>query len=328
MGAKQAGLIVGLVVAVGGGGVLAYQLAGKASEPEPVQEPVARPAEPAPAPALVERDDWDRGGERSEWGPGGFDWSRFDTDGDGELSDEERRAMREQLRAEWEARMDKDGDGEISERERRLARREAMMSNPRGREFAMRFDADGDGELSEEEWDAMREWGRERERERLARMVERFDLDGDGELSEDEEFVADEARRAQFERMREEMTAQFDADGDGQLSRDERATARDQMRSAYERRRFRDQYDSGGDGTVDNGDLESFLRKYNDGEMVADVNGDGVLDSSDVERFRDLMLEHELYGDDLPELPDFWGGRGGWGGGWGGRRGGGGPGGP
>ncbi len=324
MGLKQTGVILGVVVAVGGGGVLAYQMGREAPEAQPETPVVERPTPAAPTPTRrTTRDDGDE--QRGGWGGQNFDWSRFDLDGDGELSEDERRAMRETLRAEWEARMDTDGDGEISERERRLARREAMMSNPRGREFAMRFDADGDGKLSEEEWDAMRDWGQERERERLARLIEQFDLDGDGELSEDEEFVADEARRAQMERAREQWTQTFDADGDGRLSSDERDTARSQMRASFERRRFREAY-AGGDGTVDGVDFERFLREHRDGAMTADVNRDGVLDSTDVEMFRDLMLEHEIYGEELPEMPDFRGfGR------RGGRRGGGGgppPGGP
>lgn len=84
------------------------------------------------APASESRE---RGGERRRggFGFGGADreelMKRFDTDGDGELNDEERQAMRETMRAEWEARMleefDADGDGELSEEERQKAR-EAM----------------------------------------------------------------------------------------------------------------------------------------------------------------------------------------------------------
>lgn len=74
---------------------------------------------------------------------------KFDTDGDGELSDAERAAAREtmeQKRAEHIALYDTDGDGELSPEERAVARDERFEA------IALeRFDADGDGELSDEE---------------------------------------------------------------------------------------------------------------------------------------------------------------------------------
>lgn len=116
--------------------------------------------------------------------------SRFDLDGDGLLSDEERAAARETMKAEFLAKYDSDGNGEISEEEHQAAH-EAMHQA-----FLEKYDLDGDGRLSEEERAAVDShhpgWGphhgpRHRNpEERQARFLEEFDSDGDGVLSETE----------------------------------------------------------------------------------------------------------------------------------------------
>ncbi len=77
---------------------------------------------------------------------------KYDTDGDGQLSD----AERESAKAAWKEkqakrdleRFDKDGDGQLSDAEKgeadaaRAARKQKMLE---------KFDKDGDGKLSEEE---------------------------------------------------------------------------------------------------------------------------------------------------------------------------------
>jgi uncharacterized membrane protein len=73
---------------------------------------------------------------------------KFDKDGDGKLSDEERKAMREAMQErnkEKFKKFDKDGDGKLSDEERK-AMREAHKA-----EWIKKFDKDGDGKLSEEE---------------------------------------------------------------------------------------------------------------------------------------------------------------------------------
>ena len=99
----------------------------------------------------------------------------FDKDGDGKLSEEERKAMRgamEQRNKEKFKEFDKDGDGKLSEEERK-----AM--GPMNKEKFKEFDKDGDGKLSEEEQKAMRE-------ARKAMWMKKFDKDGDGKLSDEE----------------------------------------------------------------------------------------------------------------------------------------------
>jgi hypothetical protein len=76
----------------------------------------------------------------------------FDKDGDGKLSDAERKTMREAMQARMEARR---------------------------KEMLEKFDKDKDGKLSDEERTAMREAHK-------AQMLEKYDTDKDGKLSEEE----------------------------------------------------------------------------------------------------------------------------------------------
>lgn len=79
---------------------------------------------------------------------------KFDKDGDGTLSKEEKDAMREAMKEHHKDRakeFDKDGDGKLSE-----AEREAMKEARKG-EWLKKFDTDGDGKLSDEERKAMPE---------------------------------------------------------------------------------------------------------------------------------------------------------------------------
>ena len=67
--------------------------------------------------------------------------AKYDTDGDGKISGEERKAIRKELKARHEgmiAKFDTDGDGKLNPEERKAA-------------VTARFDADGDGVLNEEE---------------------------------------------------------------------------------------------------------------------------------------------------------------------------------
>lgn len=191
---------------------------------------------------------------------------RFDTDGDGELSEEERDVMREEMRA----------------------RRQEMMLE----RMTERFDADGDGVLNEEEKLNAEAELEARRMEREIRMVERFDSDGDGKLSDAE----NQAAREQFSRGRggnrggwQEAIQRYDTDGDGQLDLDESYTAYLDQFDQRTRREFVRRYDSNTDGAIDAGDLNEFLEKYRAEDESTDVNGDGVINERDVEQFRDLM---------------------------------------
>ena len=113
---------------------------------------------------------------------------KFDTDGDGKLSDEEREKIAEIQEAEMLEKSDQDGDGTLSVEERQAARLGMLERNapPMGERFAemlQKFDADGDGKLSDEERENINEI-------REAEVLGKFDKDGDGTLSVEERQAA------------------------------------------------------------------------------------------------------------------------------------------
>lgn len=82
--------------------------------------------------------------------------AKFDIDGDGKLSPDERKAMADERQKEMLAKFDKDGDGKLSADER-TAMREEMEA--RRKELTEKYDADKDGKLSPEEMKTAREAG-------------------------------------------------------------------------------------------------------------------------------------------------------------------------
>ncbi len=232
-------------------------------------------------------DDGDRGRRDRDWfGDLASRSAEFDLDGDGELSDEERRKAREAWRARMVERYDTDGDGEVSREERRAAMRERFENSDRGQQLIREFDSNGDGVLDEYEQAAMDEYVEMERAERRAEMIEQYDLDGDGELSREE-------RTIQRETMMAEVTNEFDEDGDGELNSEEQATAWSTMRERRELERFVDRYDSNNDGVVNSVDYSAFLSMYNSGDVRADVNMDGSLTNQDVSSFSDMMARSQ-----------------------------------
>jgi Ca2+-binding EF-hand superfamily protein len=124
---------------------------------------------------------------------------KFDTDGDGKLSDAEKTTAREAMQTRRRAAREKMGEGDGAKRER--------MRN--------RFDQDGDGQLSE----------KERARARKGWLA-KADTDGDGKVSPEERKAAREKMAEAHPAMKERMLKRFDKDGDGKLSDEERAEAR------------------------------------------------------------------------------------------------------
>jgi hypothetical protein len=105
---------------------------------------------------------------------------------------------REARRAEFVKRFDTDGDGQLSEAEKEAAREQypRMGHGRHGREMRGRmlekYDANKNGQLEPEEKEAAK---RDREARR-AELMSRFDTDGDGKLNETErEAMREEMRR-------------------------------------------------------------------------------------------------------------------------------------
>lgn len=289
------GVAVGVsAAALGAAGVLLWPQ----GQPEPVPVPevaVVEPARPSTPPPQIRVPE--AASNTASFNPGDrFDpnamfadfesrLAKFDTDGDGSLSDEERRAMMENMRREWESRMDKNGDGVVDENERL----DAMLESPRGRRMIERFDANGDGMLDDAERQAILDDMAAREAERQQRRVERYDTDGDGVLSEAEERAAQEQEAARQRDRFNRFAQEFDEDGDGDLNADERYNAFQTMRDRREYDQFIRRYDTDGDRQITMTDFTEFLANYQAQYPSADVNGDGVVDQLDVTAFRDWM---------------------------------------
>lgn len=269
----------------------------------PIQRAIPQAATPAYDPYIEEQldmnipDQSNRAGRGGQGGGRGGDMfgrmeemvNKYDLDGDGILSAEERKAMRDAMRAEFMNQMDLDGDGEISLEERVAATRDRILNSDRGERMSSRFDADGDGVLSETELAAMDASIMEREQERMARDIERYDTDGDGVLSAEERAVQQEQRDSREERRIQEFSAEFDEDGDGNLNEDERVSAFSTMRDRIEIGQFLNRYDTNRDQEIGTTEYETFLSSYEKKEPFADVTRDGEIDAEDIVAFRDFV---------------------------------------
>lgn len=146
--AQAASVVPAAVAAAPGNGTRAGTAGTEPGRPPGAAEPGAFPrSTPATAAGLAD------GGRPG--GPGGFDreamMKEFDTNGDGQLDEEERTAMRETMRQRFGAAGGPGGGGRAGG-----VNREEMLR---------RFDRNGDGELDEQEREAMRaEFGRNRGR--------------------------------------------------------------------------------------------------------------------------------------------------------------------
>jgi Ca2+-binding EF-hand superfamily protein len=177
-------------------------------------------------------DGGDRGGDRAAREAEFL--KKYDKDGDGRLSDEERSAGR---RAEFEAWKERN-----PEEAARFEERRAEFEKRRA-EFLQKYDKDGNGELSDEErnagFAAEREEWRKNNPEAAARFdkaredfLKKNDKDGDGQLSDEERRAGFAALREEGRKRWEELSKKHDKDGDGQLNREEREAAFRELRES------------------------------------------------------------------------------------------------
>jgi len=190
---------------------------------------------------------------------------QWDKDGDGKLSDAERKEM-ETTQAEWAKRAeeqrrkwmlrrwDADKDGKMSKEETAAMEAHQAEMKARAEQYrkeyqAMRdkHDTDGDGQLNETERKAYYEAMRRRAQLRY------WDKDADGQLSAEETAAMEDhqakakARAEQYRKEQAELRKKHDADGDGQLNAEERKGYYEEMRQRWQLRRW----DKNSDGKLD-----------------------------------------------------------------------------
>ena len=178
------------------------------------------------------------GRERFEQSERGQELMRqFDADGDGVLNEaeqaamdahlaEEREAQREERRARDLERYDLDGDGELSREERqaqqdeRRGQRDGFMEG-----LTSEFDRDGDGQLSIEE--SQNAFDTMRTRREIDQFVQSYDSNGDGSISaaDFESFLNDYSNQS--------PSADFNRDG--VIDADDISAYRDMMNLSQNR---------------------------------------------------------------------------------------------
>jgi len=184
--------------------------------------------------------------------------AKYDADGDGQLSTEERPAMNKDSRLRgqedlnaWQLRhFDADGDGQLSDAEKADQARFQKDAQKMGKELELKLlDADGDGQISPEERAAGQAEFRKVGMMMLLKMNQYMDIDGDGKVTAGErQAFWDNARQA-IQKKAEAVTHQYDADGNGRLDEDERTAMLEGIKEDLQSRM--DKYDADADGRLD-----------------------------------------------------------------------------
>ena len=209
---------------------------------------------------------------------------KYDKDGDGKLSDTERRAMAEayRIQREEELKAGKGGAGPGGQGREGENKGENARSG-RGGEFIQKYDKDGDGKLNDDERRAMFEDIQKKRREETFR---RFDKNGDGKITGDERAALDEQAKTNMEAAGVRWGLRdFDTDGDGALNEEEQAAADKFGRKFADMgQQLRDRMmDLNGDGQVTEEEKAEANKQFRDAglKMLArtgqymDADGDG-----------------------------------------------------
>jgi len=143
------------------------------------------------------------------------DVDRYDKDGDGHVTYEERQSVR------LFARYDDDEDGKLTEQEQQRYQAHLRYYDVRHKGWMARFDKDGDGRLNDQEEEAEDAFDDARKALRKKAALQLYDTDGDGDLSKAEE-------KAGYAIVRKQFYERWDKNGDGELDYSERLEAHHQ----------------------------------------------------------------------------------------------------
>jgi Ca2+-binding EF-hand superfamily protein len=228
---------------------------------------------------------------------------KWDKDGDGQLSREERKDQitaaikdgRERQIRKW----DENGDGILDESER------AKVMEDRQDQWWLRFDdigmkhfdADGDGKLSESESRDIVAFGEELEKVGKNWEVKLLDTDGDGEVSAAERREMQGRMQIIGITMLPEAMKWVDTDGDGRPSPQEMEAVARRAAEAGKKEldKWVKRYDKNNDGRLDATERSAFVKGI-DEDIAArfkrnDKDGDGKLSDSEIRSIIEELAE-------------------------------------
>ena len=220
---------------------------------------------------------------------------RFDTDGDGFLSQEESEAGLKKLGEEERQRRireyDTDGDGKLSAEERRTMRmEEGQVWRENGEKWVLQhFDTDGDGEIGEVEKEELKEFGKQVAEVGKEMFMKVADINGDGEVSEEEKTQLKQEFMVTGLRMMVKAKKWVDLNGDGEVSQAERKKMNVKLAKASHAwfTAFANQYDADKNDRLDKGERDNLVKGMRD-EMnrrfkAGDTDGDGRVGALEIE---------------------------------------------
>lgn len=267
--------------------------------------PKATPLTPAPGTGNAEDPDRPRRGRGEEWRR--QELEKWDKDGDGQLSREERKEQitmaikdgRERQVRKW----DENGDGVLDAEER------AKVMEDRQDQWWLRFDdigmkhfdADADGKLSEQESRDIVAFGEDLEKVGKKWEVNMLDTDGDGEVSRDERREMQTRMQIIGITMLPEAIKWVDTDGNGRPDREELEAVAFRAAEAGKKEldRWVKKYDTNGDGRLDATERSSFVKGI-DEDIAArfkrhNKDGSGKLSDGDIRAMlEELAEEYEV----------------------------------
>ena len=236
---------------------------------------------------------------------------RYDTNRDGRLDDDERRAafgaIRKRQRDEFMAKYDANGDGELSGEEK-AAMRDERGAFVREKLEAWRlrdFDKDGDGKINDEEKAEADAYGKRFKQVGKDMDVMFNDLNGDGQVSgEERKSTQAEWKKAGW-RLLVKAAKHMDTDGDGQISMAERTdfTRRATVATFKWIEKFSMSFDANKDGRLDGKErtelLAGFRKNMKERGAKFDADGDGRLSPEEaLEMLEDFGRESGIIPDD------------------------------
>lgn len=267
--------------------------AGKVPKVDPTSAATTLAAAPAPTPAAPAAPQNTRAQRRADAA------KRFDTDGDGQLSPEERVAQDLEAGREFRqgliAQHDKDGDGQLNEAEK-LAMRPDQQWGLRLQDLAMKhFDENADGEIDKQEGQAMAAFGQKLEQVGQEWRLAIVDLNKDGAVTPDEEQQIQQRFQAVAINMLPKAQAWADSNGDGSASPEEWQGLAQRVSKTAEQQvaTWTQRFDSDSDGRLGATERDALVQGIREDAAQRykrhDADGDGQLDVQEWATFADEL---------------------------------------